>query len=209
MILLTAILLGLLAGFARALIGKHSLRPFQLRLVWLLAVAFLAQAIVFRIPAIRVAIPDQFASLLLVSSQAVLLIFAWVNRRQPGFWILGAGLALNFLVIALNGGWMPISPDLVTRLAPGAAPGSWAIGSRLGYTKDIVLTLPATRLWWLSDRFLLPDGFPYVSALSLGDILIAAGALVSCWSLGRPSRQITQLSGDTYGDALSSTRTIG
>ena len=49
------------------------------------------------------------------------------------------------------------------------------MGSRLGTGKDIVLAVDQTRLWWLSDRFLLPLPGGYV-AFSLGDVLIAVGA---------------------------------
>lgn len=103
-----------------------------------------------------------------------------------GFWALGAGLALNLLVIALNGGWMPISPETVAQLASGASPAAWHIGERLGTTKDIVLPVAMMRLWWLSDRFALsvPPPFPWRVAFSLGDVLIGSGAFSLLWALG-------------------------
>jgi hypothetical protein len=183
-ILLLAVAAGLPAGLARAWWGGRQLTPPSLRLAWLVPVAFLPQWLTFYLPATRKLIPDGLAAAALISSQILLLIFAWFNRNQAGFWALGLGLTLNLLVIALNGGLMPISPDIVARLAPEAPPGAWQIGRRLGTGKDIVLPVPTTQLWWLSDRFLLPWWFPYRAAFSLGDVLIAVGALWLLWTMG-------------------------
>jgi len=181
MILLLAIIAGLLAGLARAWHGKRHLQPLRLRLAWLVPVALVPQLLAFYLPT-----PHQWwvgsAAAVLVGSQVLLLVFAWCNRDQPGFWALGLGLALNLLVITLNGGLMPISPEIIAQLAPDAPPGSWQIGSRLG--KDIVLPSAATRLWWLADRLLLPAWFPGRVACSVGDVLIAGGAFWLLWKLG-------------------------
>jgi hypothetical protein len=187
-ILLLAVVAGLLAGQVRAWRGRRRLMPPSLRLVWLVLLAFSPQWFAFYLPATRRLIPDGLAAVALVSSQALLLVFAWFNRDRPGFWALGLGLALNLLVIALNGGLMPISPETVARLAPKALPEAWQVGSRLGISKDVILPVAATRLWWLSDRFLLPAWFPYRVAFSLGDVFIASGAF---WLLGvfRPAAE--------------------
>jgi hypothetical protein len=181
------------AGLARAWGGGRQLTPPSLRLAWLVLVAFLPQWLAFYLPATRRLIPDGLAATALISSQMLLLIFAWFNRDQPGLWALGLGLALNLLVIALNGGLMPISPDVVARLAPEAPPGTWQIGHRLGAGKDIVLPVAATQLRWLSDCFLLPRWFPYRAAFSLGDVLIAVGAFRLLWIMGDGAENANQL----------------
>jgi hypothetical protein len=184
LILLLAVIAGLLAGQARAWNGGRHLSAPSLRLVWLVPVAFLPQWLAFFLPATRRLISDNLAAATLVSSQMLLLIFAWRNRHQPGFWAMGFGLALNLLVIALNGGLMPISPETVAQLAPDAPSGAWQVGGRFGTSKDVILPTTATRMWWLSDRFLLPAWFPYRVAFSLGDVFIAGGAFWSLWVLG-------------------------
>ena len=184
MILLLAIAAGLLAGLARAWHGGRRLMSPDLRLVWLVPVAFVPQCLAFYLPATRKLISDDLAAAILVSSQALLLVFAWFNRGQAGFWALGLGLALNLLVIVLNGGLMPISPETLSRLVPDAPPGAWQVGRRLGSGKDVVLPIVVTRLWCLGDRFLLPTWFPYRTAFSLGDVFIAGGAFWFLWMLG-------------------------
>jgi len=107
---------------------------------------------------------------------------------------MGIGLALNLLVITLNGGLMPIDPETVMQLAPGAPANGWQIGQRLGTTKDIVLPDAATHLCWLADRFTLsvPMPHPWRVVFSLGDVLIAIGAFSLLWALGRePSARKT------------------
>jgi len=184
LILLIAIIAGLLAGLLRARIAGRSLVVPNLRWLWLVIVAFTLQFLAFQLPAIGARMPDRGASILLITSMLLLLLFAWQNRRHPGFFLLGFGLVLNLVVIAVNGGWMPISPHTVERLAPHASPGAWEVGSRLGTTKDMVLPAGETRLWALSDRFVVPDWFPYRVAYSPGDVIIALGAFWFFWSLG-------------------------
>lgn len=186
MILLLAIVAGLLASLARAWYGGRRVSPPVLCLAWLVPVAFAPQWFAFYLPATRKLVPQELAAVALVSSQVLLLVFAFFNRDQPGFMALGFGLALNLLVISLNGGLMPISPDTVTRLAPDAPLDAWQIGHRLGTSKDVILPFAAMRLWWLSDRFLLPSWLPYRVAFSLGDVFIAGGAFWLFWRSAGP-----------------------
>jgi Family of unknown function (DUF5317) len=181
MLLTTAVIAGLLVGILWAWLSKRRYEIPEIRHIWLVVLAFLPQWFIFYLPATRRSIPDQWAIVGLVGSQILLLIFVWRNSFQPrfrnrlGFWLLGIGLIFNLTVIGLNGGLMPISPETITQLVPDAAPGSWQAGLRFGTGKDIVLAIDQTRLWWLSDRFLLPLPGQHV-AFSLGDIFIAAGA---------------------------------
>ena len=188
MILLMAVVSGLAAGAARAWRGGRELSSPCLCLIWLVPVASLRvpQWLALYWPTTRQQATVTLALAALVSSQSLLLMFTWVNRRHTGFWALSAGLALNLLIIALNGGWMPISPETVAQLASGTSPVAWHIGERLGTTKDIVLPVATMRLWWLSDRFALsvPPPFHWRVAFSPGDVLIGSGAFGLLWALG-------------------------
>lgn len=187
MILAAAVFTGFAAGFLRAALARRPYRTPQLRYPVLVLVAFLPQLVTFYLS--RTDLPNlggfgDWGRLILVGSQLILLVFVWLNRRQPGFWLLGLGLALNLLVILLNGGYMPISPETVRKIYPGVPDSQWQIGHRLGNGKDIVLAVEATRLWFLSDRFTFPEHWNLLVAFSLGDVLIAFGAFWLLWSLG-------------------------
>lgn len=189
MILAAAVILGLAAGFLRAWLGRRSYRVISLRYPGLVFFAFIPQWLAFYQSRSGSRFPDAWVPVVLVGSQVVLLVFAWLNRKQPGFWLLGGGLLLNFIVILSNGGFMPITPEAVRKIYPEASETSWQIGKRLGNGKDIVLPAAATKLWFLSDRFLVTNWSFTRVAFSLGDVLIALGAFWLLWGLGGKSKE--------------------
>ncbi|HEX7976896.1 MAG TPA: DUF5317 domain-containing protein [Anaerolineales bacterium] len=187
MILVWAVIAGLIVGLARAIVGNRKYRIPQLRHLWLVIAAFIPQVFAFRLSGTRSVFPDAWVPVVLVGSQAVLLVFVMLNLRAPGFWVLGLGLASNLLVISLNHGLMPISPETVYRLLPAdLPPGVWSVGERFGVGKDLVLPQGDTKLWFLSDIFLLPLSDISKVAFSAGDALIAIGVIWLLWSLGGP-----------------------
>jgi hypothetical protein len=193
MILLLAVALGLASGFLRAKLSGRPYQVLEIRYVWLVFAAYLPQFFVFNLPATRSNIPDDWASIALITSLVLLLIFAWFNRRLPGFWLLGLGLFANFLVICLNHGFMPLFPENTARLIPAGSTVSLQIGQRVGFGKDILLSKAGTHLWFLGDVFMLPGIFGYPLAFSIGDILISTGAFWLLWELGNPRRHFKEV----------------
>jgi hypothetical protein len=185
-ILLSALVLGLLAGWGWAHWQERAYRAPNLRLLILVPAAFLPQLVVAFLPATRGLLPSWLESGALPGSLFVFLAFVWVNRRLPGMPVLIAGLVLNLLVITLNGGWMPISPETASHLASGTSVEMSSPGSRFGQ-KDVLLLPGETRLALLADRFLLPDWIHYQVAFSLGDILVAVGVFWLLASGGSPT----------------------
>jgi hypothetical protein len=174
-ILWVGIGIGLATGLGWSRLRGHPYRPPTLNHIWLVFVGFLPQFLAVYLGSSRASFPDWMAASVIVTSQLVLLIFAWLNRHLAGMLILMIGLVLNMVVMVANGGFMPINPNTAERLVGAEKISSFELGSRIGY-KDILLSAKETRLEWLADRFLPPVGFPYQVAFSLGDIFIALGA---------------------------------
>jgi hypothetical protein len=175
LILLLALLAGGVVGW---FVASWEKRPWQLpplKYAWLAVIAFLPQWIAIYLPATRSRISDGWAAACVISSQLLLLLFCWPNRRIPGIVLLVIGLSANLLVISANQGFMPISPEIAGKLVSPEILQTIPLGSRFGW-KDILLLPEETHLVFLSDRILLPDWLSYQVAFSFGDITLAAGA---------------------------------
>ncbi len=172
MILLLA--LGLAFGWGMVRGGNPAhLLVFPLRAYGLVLAAFGLQVLVVYVP-----LPAWLEGLrvpLLLLSYILLAGFVYGNRRLPGMGLIGAGLLANGLVMVANGGYMPVTLEALHAIGKGHLVSSPAVGARVFGAKDIWLPAEATRLWFLSDIFVLPPPFPIPSVFSIGDGLIALG----------------------------------
>jgi hypothetical protein len=102
-------------------------------------------------------------------SMAIAALALALNRHLPGLiWIAG-GLSLNFLVIALNGGLMPVSP---------AARQFAGMPALTGPTMNVTPMSPETLLPWLGDVLPLPSWMPLANVYSPGDVVVAIGGVI-------------------------------
>jgi len=187
MILLIAVAAGIVAGLIRSWIHHNKLQEIHIKSIWLVFVAFLPQWLAFSFSPTREMIPDSWIPIILLGSQLFLLVFVWQNRDLPGIKVMGLGLFLNYVVIALNQGFMPLSPETAQKLIPAGVTVDLVVGERVEYGKDILLQVSDTNLWFLSDVFVLPKWFTNRAAFSVGDVFIGIGAFLLLWSLGDPS----------------------
>lgn len=98
-------------------------------------------------------------------SYLLLFVFLWINRNLPGNILLALGFFLNFFVIMINGGAMPVNLEgldssYVTMLQNNEFPTYRILDS-------------STKFPWLSDMFIIP--WPKGKAFSVGDIVISIG----------------------------------
>jgi hypothetical protein len=172
--MLVLIVIGLAVGVG--LLAGGSLRPLErVKLHWWgIALGGLAlQGI-----SLTSSFDPPVGSFLLIASYALLLAFAWINRRLPAAWLVITGLVLNIVVIAVNQG-MPVSASAI-ETAGARAEG--LVGSGTGKHH---LMGPEDTLTPLADVIGIPP--PIGAVISIGDVLLYAGvaALVVALMLGR------------------------
>ncbi len=174
MILIVAIIASTLIALLRGgRLTRLAYLPF--RYAWLaLAAVVLQYPLVYDLVHGPIILGVSLANLIMLASYLLLLCVLWSNRRLPGIPIIALGLLSNLTVMLLNGGWMPITPEALTRLEhlPRVAAGPVA---KVWGAKDIMLTRAQTRLWFLSDVFVVTRPFPLPAAFSAGDVLVAVG----------------------------------
>lgn len=166
------LLFGIAAAVVVALLRGGNLRnlgDIHIRWAWLALLALAIQLIAIRF------MLDWLgpARVLLPVTHMVIVAVAWANRDLDGMWLLAAGVALNLVVIAANGGFMPITPALLAQVGIAESIDSIELHTRLAGSENLILARGETALWWLSD--IIPLRFPIGTVVSIGDILISAG----------------------------------
>ena len=106
------------------------------------------------------------ATALWLTSYGVLIVAAGVNARISGVPIVAAGMCLNLVAILANRGTMPVRPDAMH-----------AAGDDYG-TNANSTALADPHFGSLVDRWAAPDWIPLANVFSIGDVVIAVGAVV-------------------------------
>lgn len=168
MLLLYSIAAGLLLG--RLAGGRlDGLATVRFRLMPLALGGLLFQLVLFSAP-----VTERIGSagpILYVASSLAVFAALLANLRLPGLWVLALGAGLNLLAIATNGGYMPSSPDAWMQLnGVSAIPVT-------DYTNSALIG-PGTAFPALGDIFVFPRPLPMANVFSIGDALIAVGAVV-------------------------------
>jgi hypothetical protein len=116
---------------------------------------------------------------LLVGSFLMLLLFAAVNLRRPGFALVLAGVAMNLIVVAANGG-MPIDGRALDAAGLGSVRAELAGEPSAKHH----LAGPDDRLLFLGD--VIPVPVPPGEVMSVGDAVVDAGV---AWFLATAMRR--------------------
>lgn len=112
---------------------------------------------------------------LFMLSQGLLALFFVANVKCKPLRLIAIGFLLNLLPIVLNGGYMPITSEAMSRLHPETSAAQWTTGLVRPGSKDIVSAAAETPFWFLGDVLVLSRPFPLPTAFSLGDIVILIG----------------------------------
>lgn len=132
--------------------------------VRLLLAALLLQVLVI---SVFTSLPRVVAVVGHIGSYGMLAVVLWLNRRLPGVAVIAAGAAANGVTIAVNGGTLPASASALR--AAG-------IHLREGFDNSGIVAHP--HLAWLGDVMVTPSWLPMRNMLSIGDLLLLAGACV-------------------------------
>ncbi len=168
MLLLYSIAAGLLIGRS---LGGRVRNIERVRFIWWqLALAGLAVQLLLFADPIQQRIGTVGPTVYVISTLAVLAALLR-NVRQPGLAVIAAGAVLNLVPILANGGYMPSSPDVWRDLTGVAA-------VPVAYYSNVTLIGPDTWFPFLGDIFLFPRPLPMATAFSIGDAVIAVGAVI-------------------------------
>ncbi|MBI4758544.1 MAG: DUF5317 domain-containing protein [Chloroflexi bacterium] len=176
MVLVLAIAAAIICGCLRGL-DPSRLSRLPLRAGWLALGALIVQMGFFLLVTPEGLSGWPAAMAVTMITYGLLAVFLWLNRCLPGMKVIALGLLLNLAVITANGGYMPVSPEALA-LKEGRVPSAEDYGRRPSRSKDVVLDRSETRLWLLSDIFVIPKPLPFTSVLSIGDLFLAAGAFI-------------------------------
>jgi hypothetical protein len=134
-------------------------------------------------PGRKDAAPFSVSALLLLASYGAVLATVLANRQLPGMAWLGLGAALNFLVIFANGGWMPVTAELLAVAGFITVPSAVTPGQRAFNSKDVIKASDEIRLGFLADQFVIPKAGLFSAVFSLGDILMMFGLSLLVYSV--------------------------
>lgn len=179
-VLIAALAAGLVAGYVMG--GRlRNVEHLHIRLPWLAIVALGLQLVAFS-PA-RGPLGDGGVVAVHFVSYGLLVWFVVANRRRVGIVVAGAGLLMNLLAIALNGGYMPASRSALE------AAGEQFTGAT---ANNSTVIHEGTRLWFLGDVFAIPDGTIAANVFSVGDVLIIIGvAIVIATAMRTVPKEVT------------------
>lgn len=171
MVLLWALLLGLLIGLLRR--GSFAnLAQLELRAGGLVLGALLLQMLIFPLGREAQPIISWGTEYLHLGSYLLLLLFVIINYREGALWLMALGMLSNFIAIAANGGYMPVSVDALRAAGKLTVVESLRATGRSG---NVIIMSEQTQLNFLGDLFWLPAGVPLANAFSIGDLLLAVG----------------------------------
>lgn len=107
-------------------------------------------------------------------SYVLLFIGIYFNSSRLSFKIIMLGTFLNFIVIMLNGGQMPVSQEAMIKAGLAEDLSALLNGEIITHTVIVKDTL----LKFLGDVMILPKPYPRPKVFSIGDVFLAVGIFI-------------------------------
>lgn len=115
---------------------------------------------------------EKFSPYAILLSYLLIVMALWINRRKNYMKVFLIGVLLNLLVIAANGGQMPVALDGLSSIRQESELPERAFDIKhTGVHEN-------TRFVYLADIILLDRPYPLPKILSLGDIFIMTGVFM-------------------------------
>ncbi|MEH7081264.1 DUF5317 domain-containing protein [Neobacillus drentensis] len=165
------ILFSLIVGFLRK--GNlRALAQLKLKWGWIFPLLLVVELAVFMLQN-DIKSLGQISGSIYIVVYVLGLLFLFINRKDPGFILILIGVFLNFLVIAVNGGRMPVSMEAASVLEPRYVE---TLKQTL-YAKHQMLT-SSTNLGFLGDIIPLSNPYPRTQIISIGDVIMNIGIFI-------------------------------
>jgi len=178
MLLLWGVVAGVVIGLLRG--GNvANLEKMGIRYLWLIPLALVIQLLIFPLFS-ETAVVGFGTEIFHILSYLILFLFVIANWRVWQIPLMGLGMMSNLLVIGLNSGYMPSSISSLNRAGEVEVANSLLENGTYG---NVIMMTDSTVLDFLGDWLYLPQWFPFSTAFSLGDTVIAIG-LVLFFGLG-------------------------
>ncbi|MBV7504354.1 DUF5317 domain-containing protein [Bacillus sp. sid0103] len=163
---------GIIISFIVGFLRKGNLRALaQLKLKWgwIFPLLLIVELAVFMLQNDS-KILGQISGSIYIVVYVLGLLFLFMNSKNQGFMLILIGVFLNFLVMVINGGRMPVSVEAAAVLDPGYIE---ALKDSL-YAKHTMLN-SSTHLGFLGDVIPISDPYPRTQIISIGDIIMNIG----------------------------------
>ncbi len=128
----------------------------------------------------------QWLPVLIPAAHLLLLPFLLRNLSFWGIKLVLGGLLLNLTVMLANGGLMPVEAPAVEAVGRHQV-GDLQIGAHIPGSKNVLLNPQDVRLRELSDILVVPIPRPFTRAVSVGDLFVLAGVVVTFGEVVRRS----------------------
>lgn len=169
------IVIGLIVGLIRAgwRGGLTALSQIRIKGGWIFPALLLIQLALYLLHE-RIPFIEEYNGYMFMAVYVAGLYMLWLNRKEKGFWWIFAGVALNFIVMAANGGKMPVSLEAASVLDPIFVDNlrEGAVTSKHAAMTD------STLLPFLGDIIPMTPPYPRSQVISIGDVIMNIGIFI-------------------------------